>query len=244
MPDPCVFDSEEEFHSACVAERQRENPDEKIDQSNAVCSSMWRERDCTKTRAAPRGTVHKAGEALSVGDREAVFVASTDTPDRHGDVVQQNWDFREFRKNPVLLFQHDQSSLPIGRIERVWTDTNKTYARAIGLPQGMDELADKVWSFIKGGFLNAVSVGFLPLEPPQERYSKAGDWLGWTFPKNSLLELSVVSVPANPDALAVARSMQLTRRDLAAIFEKPKGVPAGVKKAQRYVEIERMRASI
>lgn len=245
MPDPCAYDNESEFVSACIEERRGEYPDEDPEQSAAICYSMWRERDCGKSMKAksmPAGPQSKAGEAFSVGEREAIFVASTSTPDRHGDIVEQNWDFKDFRKNPVLLFQHESSSLPIGRVTKLWTDDEKTYARTEALPEGMDELADKVWKFVEKGFLNAVSVGFLPIEEPRERIDeKSGRWLGWIFPKNSLLELSVVSVPANQEALAVARSLELTERDIEAVFEKPKGVHAGVNAAKRYAQIQRLR---
>ena len=187
----------------------------------------------------------KASPDLQVGDREAIFVMSTNDPDRHGDVVEQNWELRDFRKNPVFLFQHDSSSLPIGKISKIWTsdDKTKTYAKAEATPEGMDDLADKVWRFIKEGFLNAVSVGFMPVEDPQPRRSKDGNFLGYTFPKNALLELSAVAIPAAPGALAIARSLHLSDSETKQIFKEPKGVSARVKAARRFAETQRLRAS-
>ena len=43
------------------------------------------------------------------------FAGSADTVDRVGDVVEQNWDLENYKKNPVLLYAHDYSQLPIGR---------------------------------------------------------------------------------------------------------------------------------
>lgn len=188
---------------------------------------------------------HKSGTIITkgadVGEREAVFVASTSAPDRMGDVVEQDWDFRSFRKNPVLLFQHQSSSLPIGKVSRIWTEGAQTFAKAEAVPEGIDDLADKVWKFIKSGFLSAVSVGFRPIADPTPRKDKVGNWLGYTFPKNELLELSVVSVPANQEALAVARSFKFKDSDIKQIFDDPKGVHAGVKSARRFAEIQRLR---
>ncbi len=187
--------------------------------------------------------IHKAGTAVTVGEREAVFIASTASVDRHGDVVEQNWDLSSFRKNPVLLFQHDSSSLPIGKVSKVWTDDDKTFARAEGVPEGMDDLADKVWRFIKAGFLNAVSVGFQPIADPEPRRDKDGNWLGYTYPRNALLELSVVAVPANQEALAIARSLHLSKDDQRKLFAPQIGVSAGVRNAKRFVDVQRLRAS-
>ena len=191
----------------------------------------------------PKGPVHKSGVAYEVGEREAVFIASTNAPDRHGDIVEQNWDLKDFRKNPVLLFQHDSAALPIGKVSKIWTDGGKTFAKAEGVPQGIDDLADKVWKFIKSGFLSAVSVGFKPIAQPEPRRDKDGNWLGFIFPKNALLELSVVSVPANAEALAIAKSLHLSDSETQAIFSQPKGVHAGVRNAKRFAEIQRLRVS-
>lgn len=195
--------------------------------------------------STPHGPQLKAAETLSVGDREAVFVASTDTLDRDGDVVEQNWDFSEFKKNPVLLFQHDADALPVGKVTRLWTNARKTktYARAEAPPEGADETADKVWRFVKAGFLNAASVRYMPLEQPVPRRNSEGMVTGWTFPRSSLLELSVVSVPANPDALVVAKSLDFTDDDIASVFVQPSGVSARVKAAKRFAEIQRLRVS-
>ena len=185
----------------------------------------------------------KAAPDVQVGEREAVFIMSTNDPDRHGDVVEQEWELRDFRKNPVFLFQHNSSALPIGRISKIWSsdDKTKTFAKAEGTPEGMDDLADKVWKFIKTGFLNAVSVGFLPVDDPQPRRNKNGDFVGYTFPRNALLELSAVSVPAAPGALAIARSMHLSDSETKQIFTNPAGVSARVGAAKRFAELQRLR---
>lgn len=191
----------------------------------------------------------KAASGVQVGDREAVFIMSTNDPDRHGDVVEQNWELRDFRANPVFLFDHNSGKnsvpLPIGRISKIWTsdDRSKTFAKAEATPEGMDELADKVWKFIKSGFLNAVSVGFLPVEDPQPRRDKSGNFMGYTFTKNALLELSAVAVPAAPGALAIARSLHLSDSETKQIFTNPAGVSAKVGAAKRFAELQRLRAS-
>ena len=57
-----------------------------------------------------------------------------------------------------------------------------------------------MYGLIKGGVLNAVSIGFSPIESEP---IKGG---GWRYTKWELLEISVVAVPANPNALVVQRA--------------------------------------
>jgi phage head maturation protease len=88
----------------------------------------------------------------------------------------------------------------------------------------MDERADKTWRMVEAGFLNAVSVGFLPTvapnfiraEPDKDGYAAI---TGFEFVGQELLELSVVPVPANPQALAVAKSLGIEAERNAWMFE-------------------------
>ena len=146
------------------------------------------------------------------------FIASTDRPDRYGDVINQNgWDLEAYRSNPVILLNHDHNSLPIG----------KGNVR-IG-PEGLiidvdfdmeDPRAAEIAGKVERGYLNAVSVGFTPLKSvsraslPQEHaaFSNSG---GSYFDKAELLEVSIVTIPANADATSIAaKSMDIQLRNL------------------------------
>jgi hypothetical protein len=66
--------------------------------------------------------------------------------------------------------------------------------------------ADTVYKLIKGGYLNAVSIGFLPdFESIEYLKNKKGVYR--IFHKSSLLELSVVPVPANQGALVTGKAL-------------------------------------
>lgn len=79
--------------------------------------------------------------------------------------------------------------------------------------------ADTVHRFYKGGFLNAVSVGWLPLEwSASKDRTRPG---GIDFTKAELLEVSCVPVPSLPTALAEARARGIiTRSELRAFRAK------------------------
>jgi len=139
------------------------------------------------------------------------FVASTATPDRYDDIVdQKGWDLRAFQRNPVVLFNHNPNQMPIGK--------GKAYLKDGALMIDVefdknDPDAQKIESKVRGGFINAVSVGFQPSETiPRSRLSAESPYYGKTgmyFPKSELLEVSIVTIPANNEA-TLAKNFQRT----------------------------------
>lgn len=137
--------------------------------------------------------------------RTVLFTISTASVDRMGDTIAvDGWKLDQYRKNPVVLWGHDASSLPVGKANKVWIEDGKLKAEAQFTPPGMARFNDTVYDMLKAGFLNATSVGFSPLkyafsDDPQRRF-------GIDFIEQELLEFSVVSIPANPEALIDAKS--------------------------------------
>ncbi|MCX6785929.1 MAG: HK97 family phage prohead protease [Candidatus Komeilibacteria bacterium] len=120
----------------------------------------------------------------------AIF--STAAEDRHGDVVEQNWDLKSYKNNPVLLDSHNYDSIEhiIGGIKNIKVKDDKLQGDvyfALESPKGM--LAYKLRL---AGLLNTLSVGFIPKEFSDD---------GMSIVKSELLEISAVPVPANPEAL-------------------------------------------
>lgn len=138
-------------------------------------------------------------------DRSVRFTISTDTIDRHGDTVSvEGWKLENYRKNPVVLWGHDYSMLPVGKARDLRVEDGKLKATVVFTAPGVSRFNDTVFELIKGGFLNATSVGF---SPKKWSWSEDDDRrLGIDFEEQELLEFSVVSVPANPEALIEARS--------------------------------------
>jgi hypothetical protein len=67
----------------------------------------------------------------------------------------------------------------------------------------------------------AVSVGFMPLEQPTAIKDSEGSTTGWGFTSQKLLELSAVSLPANPEALARCVQKGFAENDLKRVFSAP-----------------------
>lgn len=146
-------------------------------------------------------------------DNSATFIASTDSADRYGDIVdQKSWLLDSFKSNSVILLNHRQDMLPIGRATKIDVIDNNLEIE-IEFDMG-DELGAEVARKVQQGFLSAVSVGFTPkksilrseLPTDHAAYIKSGG--GMYFQENELLEVSVVTIPANAQAVAKGFSIE------------------------------------
>ena len=144
------------------------------------------------------------------------FVLSDETVDRMGDVISaKGWDLAWFKKNPIALFGHS-SDFPIGKWANVRVEGGKLKGRLVLAAEGTSRRIDELRSLVEQGILRAVSVGFRPLE--SELVDDRNPYGGVRYLKQALLECSLVSVPANPAALAVAKSMQISEDTLNLAF--------------------------
>lgn len=136
---------------------------------------------------------------------------STESVDRDGDIVEAAGAIvTNYLKNPVVLWGHDYRSPE--SIVGTTTDLEKIPGHGIRsrlqfVPEGVNPRADLVRGLWDGGFLNAASIGFDPKQyeplggdgPAGESYAT-----GYRFSQWELLEWSIVSIPANQDALRLA----------------------------------------
>lgn len=130
-------------------------------------------------------------------DGSFIAVASTNSIDRHGEVVDNNgWDLKSFKKNPVILWAHDHGEPAIGVSKKTWVDGVGKKAKLMIAPvlHELTEKAKAIKALVDAGIIKSLSVGFKPLDSPD----------GVTFTKNELLEVSMVNVPANADAMLMA----------------------------------------
>lgn len=138
--------------------------------------------------------------------RQATFVISTDEIDRSGEVVEQSWDLENYKKNPIVLFGHDPSKpgYVLGKATEIVSDKDGDKNITLGTVQfaeeGTSEDADTVWKLVKQGILRTVSVGFIPHTFKKLDNDDQTDVLA----DNELLEFSIVPIPANPSAVALA----------------------------------------
>ena len=144
-----------------------------------------------------------------LGDRSVQFTISKEVVDRDGDILRASGvDFTNYMKNPVFLSFHNSREFPLGKVTKFWVEGNAvkaivyfpTVEELSTNPEQASEkakLVDFCFHCYKTGMLNAVSVGFIPLE-----WTETKD--GYDITKWELLEFSAVAVPANQDAIAEA----------------------------------------
>ena len=150
----------------------------------------------------------------------AVF--STSDVDRHGEVVdQKSWLLDDFLKNPVVLYGHDHSQPPIGKVIGLGYNEDGNLEGEIKFAADEYPFANVIWNLYREGFMKAFSVGF-----------SAGvvDIVNnqVILKNNTLYEISTVAVPANAFALAKAKGFDTSAleekmiADVKAINEKKK----------------------
>lgn len=133
---------------------------------------------------------------------EFEYTITGDKRDRQGEILDpKGAKVDNFLKNPILLWGHNQTMgtepLPIGSVEEVKVYDNKINCKAV--IHNITQLAREVGELVKKGFLNTMSVGFIPLERDKKDSSIISKW--------EMLEHSVVPVPAYQDALIYAKKM-------------------------------------
>lgn len=167
-------------------------------------------REAAKGSAVPAETqIRKAfiAEIKASGDEDRTldFVISSASVDRMGDTIAvDGWQLANFRKNPVVLWAHDSSLMPVAKASNIRVEDGVLKASAEFMTREISGFADAVFKAIKGGFLSAVSVGFVPIKYAFSE--EDGRSWGIDFLQQELLEFSVCPVPANPEALVEARS--------------------------------------
>jgi HK97 family phage prohead protease len=151
------------------------------------------------TRLAPSD-----GASVDSASRVVRYTFSDESVGRDGHVVKATaWRTENFEANPVFLWQHLDEEPPIGKVFDL-----RTVGRALrgSVKYAETEMADSIYQLVKGGFLNATSTSWQPLE--WDRMDSGG----CVFTDVDLLEISQVGVPALATALAErnARRLNLT----------------------------------
>lgn len=157
--------------------------------------------------------IHKASNGRI---SDMTFVVTTESADRVGDIVMlDGFSTKDFENNPVALVSHDRSQMPIG----IWKNFRRVgdalLADLVLAAKGTSRAADLARGLIEQGILRAVSVGFralaaTPMKPTGMRYNKS-----------ELMEISLVSVPMNPRAVLVAKSLDMTPGEMKEFFTNP-----------------------
>jgi hypothetical protein len=171
-----------------------------------------------KNRAYNNGEVRAFSDDVEQ-TRTIEFIASTPSKDRHRTVLNPDgWQLDNFNRNGIIGYQHnvyggEMCSGPnpddvIGKGFAFMEDDN-LIVRVTFEPADLNPLAEKVFRKVLFGSLRATSVGFAPIG--KGRFGEDDEAQGrrnetYYFEGQELLELSIVNIPSNPDA--VGRSLR------------------------------------
>jgi HK97 family phage prohead protease len=154
-------------------------------------------------------------KSATVTGQEFIGVVSTATVDRDDEVLlPEGARLHHYARNPILLWQHDPEK-PIGTGDRgdikATADGIRVAYRLARRPDWYtgEFFPDYVRALIADGVLKGLSVGFRVLEggirnPSTKDIERFGQEVKRVINKWELLEVSVVSVPCNPDARIAA----------------------------------------
>lgn len=184
------------------------------------CQEIWDETQNGGDRAAKAKqpavpVLHKTHASTSHGYE---FILSDETADRMGDVISSSgWIIDNFKKNPVALFNHSPMH-PIGKWNNLRAENGALRGHLELAPKGASARIDEIRALIDAGILQAVSVGFREIESMPR---KDGGPFGKTYKRQELIECSLVSIPANPNALAVAKALNISSETQDLVFASP-----------------------
>lgn len=151
------------------------------------------------------------------------FVASDNSRDSYRTVLPvDKWDLNRFNKNGVIGYQHAlyYSTNPDTVIGtgRAFIEDNQLIVGITFEPVELNPIAEKLFRKVLHGTIKAVSVGFDPIGEGawgvgEEAYGKANET--YYYAGQDLLEVSVVHIPANKNAVKRAVEHLLEEEDSA-----------------------------
>jgi len=141
-----------------------------------------------------------------IGDNEIELIGSTSARDRDDEViVAEGINLKNYKKNPIVLPAHDYWQPAIGRAKSVKLVDGKLAFRIEFPEDGVNPVADIYRKLYKSGFMKASSIGFIP---KTWDFGKGDKEPRRTYKEVELLEISLVSVPANPQALVTEKGIK------------------------------------
>ncbi len=148
-------------------------------------------------------------DELDIEKREAGkparFVASTTTPARSDNSIidQSSWILDDYARNSIVLRDHRYSTRDIVGRGTATVEGERLIVSVVWAPS---EAGRECQALYEGGFLNAVSVGWMPGNVvPRGGYPKDHPFYGdrgVVYQNNRLWEMSLVAIGDDPDALA------------------------------------------
>ena len=159
------------------------------------------------------------------------FISSDETVDRYSEIITvSGWKLDSYLRNPVFQNAHNYGDVIFTLGRALITEVRSMAGRPvlfqrIEFATEVNPVARIAYGLYRGKFLNAVSVGFIPLRwvdaaSPIENQNSKIENPHRHYLEQELLEVSAVSIPANPNALALAyKSGAIEKSDLQDVAD-------------------------
>ena len=167
-------------------------------------------------------------KAAKEDDRIIEFIATSEIRDRDHDLIKiKGINTKNYKNNAVVLWGHSSRELPIGKTVKLTKSKDVLKAKIQFAKADENPFADQVYRLVKAGYINSVSIGFMPDYKQLEYDEKTNTRI---YNKIDLYEISVVNVPANPMATVLSKAIDegvLTKDEVNIINSKLK-TPEGL----------------
>lgn len=166
-------------------------------------------------------------------NKTKTFVLHDESVNTYGfRMLTSGVDLEEFKKNPVMLYNHDSWDMPIGRWENIRIEGAKILADAVF--DLKDEKAAKIAQKVEDDFIRGCSVGVWVQESSSDASLMIEGQTGATVLRWTVREASICNIPSNHNALALydADGKRVADADIATILDLTDKAPAIGDKAQ------------
>jgi|SRR5579872_1224369 len=160
------------------------------------------------------------------------FCVTKERQDRYGDVVVVKGI-----KHPLTLiglWNHGHDA-PIGTWRDFRIEGDELRSRIEFAPEGVSQRIDELRKLTSHGVINSCSIGFIPIQT--EPILSNGRQTGTRYTRCELCEISLVSCPANVDAVSLAKRLNVSDAMLREVFKdmNPPSVGERIRRARRAV---------
>ena len=141
-------------------------------------------------------------------DRVIEFVATHEIEDYDRDIVKVDGvDISKIKQNKSFLWSHQNAEHPVGKIISIKKDGKKIIGKAQMTSEEENPFGYQTYKLIKGGYINNVSMSFIPDFSSIEYKEKDGRSVR-IIGKSTMLEVSAVNIGANRNALITSKSLK------------------------------------
>ena len=148
---------------------------------------------------------------------DIVFTAITNAVNSDGSRVIPSAfrkDLHHYKRNPIVLWNHNKDLPAVGKMVEYDFPQDAFLVKVRFAVK--TELGRLLWDLYSEGYMNAISVGFIPIEST-DIFKQQGQ-TGKTYTRCQLTELSLVPQGANPNALTLIEKI-VKESPLRTLFE-------------------------